>query len=179
MMSSVVSRYKVNEVRFESQVRFILSNVFNVDFMGIKKASWELDCKQATDWVLPDGKCIGCRVRSNSVYLRFAHQFALRLRCPKGYRSELEKILDGCNDFYFYGFVDEEEKEIISWFIGDMSIFRKVWEEVPLLMKWEDHPFGKLLYERDFRAFYLSSFPPEFIVACYHHPYATNVKTRR
>jgi len=162
----------------ESQVRGILGEVFSVVSNSILKATWEQDCKEATDYILPDGRTVGCRIRRHDIFRRFPHQFVLRCRCPSGAKTELEKVLEGYCDLYLYSFLNEVGVEIISWFIGDMSVFRDEWERFPLLLYYEELPPDKHWQARTGRAFWLKCFPPEFIVAYFNHPTAEWVQSK-
>ena len=41
--------------------------------------------------------------------------------------TEIDKILKGYVDYFFFGFIDEKERKIIQWFLGDLSIFRMLY----------------------------------------------------
>jgi len=166
----VVSGYILEE-KFRPNIKAIFGVVYDLDPEEIRTASLKEDLKQATDLVLPDGTAIGCRLRRSVIAIRFQHQFLLRAELPTGSKTELDKILSGYGDIYFYGFIDKLEKEIESWFIGDLDVFREVYDTVrPLAQGVTDSNGVRGL------AFPLLNFPPEFIIDFNNHGYAKRTK---
>ncbi len=112
---------------------------------------------------------IGCRVRTHSYYLNkfWREEFTIRTVRPSGAKTELEKILDGWGDFFFYGFSNEEETGLLKWTLGRLDVFRDYVED------YRDTHLGQLPgfenLNRDgsskFRAFKITQMPDDFVVA--------------
>ena len=68
----------------------------------------------------------GCRIRRYSYYKndKYKNQFTIRTSRPSGGKTEMAKIIEGWGDYLFYGFSNEDETDLISWFIGDLNEFR-------------------------------------------------------
>ena len=71
-----------------------------------------------------DDKDIACRVRGKPrrYASRFPNQFTIRYQRDNGTRTELEKIIDGWGDWFFYG--HEHGPNIYPWYLIDLSSFR-------------------------------------------------------
>lgn len=144
----------------------------------VKIASEEMDYKEATDLVvLKIGSIlrVACRIRSFSAYASFPDQFTIRSGLPSGGLTEMHKIVDGgWGDYLFYGFANATKTKIISWFIGNLDIFRWQYRHARKVMA-QGFNLKRIRWiektnEEDqikFCAFYLTDFPPEFVVA--HH----------
>jgi len=58
-------------------------------------------------------------------YLKdYGHEFTIRAGRPNGTKTELTKIIEGWGDYFFYGFADEQEKELARWILGDLKVLR-------------------------------------------------------
>lgn len=92
----------------------------------LKPAPPDVDMKQATDLIIltaHDLK-IACRIRRPGFAERYPNQFTLR--CYNGgYKTELEKIISGWGDWFFYGHAKDEQSHLIEpyWLI-DLESFR-------------------------------------------------------
>jgi len=67
---------------------------------------------------------VACRVRDHYYYKRWPYQFTIRSKVASGKKTELDKIIEGLGDFFFYGFADKEGRHLCKWFVGDLNAFR-------------------------------------------------------
>lgn len=85
----------------------------------------EEDRERNTDLVVLgfDSVRVGCRMRK-SRYLCYDDEFTIRASRPSGNKTELEKIIEGWGDYFFYGIANDEETRIERWILGDLKAFR-------------------------------------------------------
>lgn len=97
--------------RFLIQIKRILGELF------IGEANEEEDQKHNTDLIVLciESIRVGCRVRKAYYLDKWPNDFTIRCARPSGTPTELEKMLDGWGDYFFYGFADEQEKNITAW----------------------------------------------------------------
>jgi hypothetical protein len=145
---------------FETQIKRVCGEIF------IKTASKKIDCEEATDLIVMELEPIriACRLRNLYYYEKYPFDFTVRFTRPSGNKSEYEKIMDGWCDYNFYGF--HSDNTIISWFIGDLNVFRK---ELTNEAIGESNISYTKSYNKDnsstFLAFDRRTFPKEFIIA--------------
>lgn len=115
-------------------------------------------------WVIRAGNTrIGVRLRSREYFERYSNQFTIREARPNGTKTELEKILDGWGDYFFYGFMHPKPPRLVSFGILDLGEFRG----------WYPQANGSAIHERNrdgsssFVAFKWHSLPREAIVRTY------------
>lgn len=84
------------------------------------------DAEHNTDLIVLgfDSVRVACRIRKNEYMRRYGDEFTIRAGRPSGMKTELTKIVEGWGDYIFYGFCDENEERLASWFIGDLKRFR-------------------------------------------------------
>jgi len=105
---------------------------------------------------------IGVRLRRFDQYEKFKDGFTIRSKRESGNKTELEKIIEGWGDYFFYGFVNKEETSFIDWYLLDLKVFRSI------LSRWYKN--GKKLNEipmngeAAFLGLKLSDFPDTLIV---------------
>jgi hypothetical protein len=90
-------------------------------------APLEIDRNQATDFIVLRAKnlMIASRVRRPSYRSGYEDQFTLRSRRSSGTKTELEKIILGNGDWYFYGFSNPSSQDEIScWRLIDLHALR-------------------------------------------------------
>jgi len=144
----------------------------------IVEASPEADYYEATDMVVmavnPDLK-LACRVRRNNIYRSFPGDFTIR---NHGTVTELEKIVDkGYGNYYLYAFADKSDRDLVSWFVGDLDVFRREYKHaVRVKALGFEHEMRKIEWSEvvppgrtPFLAFKVETFLPEFIIASYNH----------
>ena len=87
-------------------------------------SSLEQDRTQAADLVtlIARNMTIGCRVRRPGYGDRYPGEFTIRSERDTGARTELEKILEGWGDWFFYGHANGQS--IYPWWLIDLNVFR-------------------------------------------------------
>lgn len=107
---------------------------------------------------------IACRIRRVQ-YLSYAEEFTIRCGRPSGVQTELQKVLSGWGDYILYGFSDDQEDRLATWFVGDLKVFR-LWFNQEMYRQ-RGMP-GKLYANHDgsssFSVFKISELPPGFVV---------------
>lgn len=105
---------------FAKTVKYILGGVF---FAKDLKA----DLKEGTDFMIlsSDPVKVGVRLRRYYFFQNHPHDFTLRWSRPSGVKTEIDKIREGLVTHIFYGFINEQETKLVSYFVGDLSVFRK------------------------------------------------------
>jgi len=142
----------------------------------IVEASFKADVYEATDMIAMAAGLdirLACRVRSYHHYLQFPDDFTIR---NHGVVTELEKIVDqGFGDYYLYAFADKQERNLISWFVGDLRVFRKEYKHAQRVNALRIHQRKIEWTEVDpdsgspFIAFKVETFLPQFVVASYNY----------
>jgi hypothetical protein len=130
----------------------------------ISETSLYEDRNSATDLEMPHSG-ISVRVRKFADR-KYDGEFTIRSARDSGAVTELAKVLAGYGDVIFYGFADESERGLSSWFLGDLAVFRR-WYFDRLEDKPEALP-GKSRNNGDgtsFTVFSLAELPPQFIIA--------------
>jgi hypothetical protein len=69
---------------------------------------------------------IACRVRRYKYFQQYPDDITIRATLPNGGKTELTKIIEGWGDYFFYGFSDESEKQLIAWKLCKLNAFR-IW----------------------------------------------------
>lgn len=125
------------------------------------KKDVELDLKQGTDFTVftLNPITVAVRLRTFDYYLRYPDEFTIRWSRPSGVITEIHKIRLGLVNYIFYGFVDKSERNLIKYFIGDLTVFRQ----------FEPKPFIKQNKNGDseLAAFKISDLPDVFILHKY------------
>ena len=67
---------------------------------------------------------IACRVRRFKYLGDYGDEFTIRSGSCSGVHVELHKVISGWGDVLFYGFSNESEDQLASWFVGDLNVFR-------------------------------------------------------
>lgn len=108
---------------------------------------------------------IACRIRRHRYAAKYGDEFTIRASRPSGTSTELEKLLDGFGNFFFYGFANKSETTLAAWALCDLSVFRR-WHRDRASAGPRDRRFipngdGSSL----FAAFRFDELPPEFVIA--------------
>lgn len=98
---------------------------------------------------------VGCRIRRFHQW-KYSHQFTIRTKRPQGHQTELDRILDGWCDYYFYGFADESEKRLHAWKLCRFRVFRE-------RMTSSEHRINPD-QSSEFNAYNWDSFPGSFVL---------------
>jgi len=143
------------EVRFCRTIKAILGNYFiGQDVLH--------DRQQATDFetftVQPF--TVGVRLRTYEYLIKYPDEFTIRWSRPSGVPTEIDKIRNGLVDYILYGFVDQQEKRIEQYFLGDLGIFR-AHEPPPLCVRQNNPPDSELAVYK------LAALPSEFVLHWY------------
>lgn len=144
------------EKRFSRTLKAILGNQFFIQ-------DRIEDLENGTDFLLfrISPFKVGVRLRryfyfQNPIY---RNEFTIRWKRPSGVPTEIDKINDGLVDYIFYGFVDDEEKKIVQYFIGDLEVFRNT-KAGPTIKP--NNPLDSWL-----AVYNLNQFPKNFILKFY------------
>ena len=140
------------EHKFAKQLKAILGMQFFVQDSGE-------DWKRGTDfvvWGLSPTK-VACRLRTHDFFLKYPNDFTIRWSRPNGIETEIHKIRKGLVDYLLYGFVDPAETHLVSYFIGNLAVFRNA-QVKPSAIRTNDPPDSQLA------AYRLDQLPSEFIV---------------
>jgi hypothetical protein len=140
------------EHRFAKTIKSILGNYF----IGQDPVH---DKKQATDFEIFTVQpfTVGVRLRRYEYLRRYGNEFTIRWSRPSGVLTEIDKIRAGLVDYILYGFVDEDERRIVQYFIGDFSVFRAQ-EPEPIAIFPNNPPDSELAVYK------LGQFPKAFVV---------------
>ena len=113
-----------SEKRWSDKFIPIIKPILGTNF--IVESSIEEDRDHNTDLHILNMGAIrfGCRIRRYTWYANYKNEFTIRAILPSGQKTELEKILEGWGDYIFYGFANENDTDLIYWFIGDLKVFR-------------------------------------------------------
>lgn len=106
------------EYKFAKTIKSILGNQFIIKDIN-------LDLKEGTDFLVfrLEPIRVACRLRRFE-YLKYNSDFTIRWSRPSGVDTEYQKIIKGFVDYILYGFIDQSEEKIVSYFIGDLKVFR-------------------------------------------------------
>lgn len=122
------------------------------------------DQQYATDFVIfkiPDKEIsVGLRLRRYQYFLKYPLQFTIRWSLPSGVKTEIHKIREGLVNYILYGFVDEQEKKLLQYFIADLDVFR-LHEPTPIGI------FNNIPPDSKLAAYNVTQFPKEFILKWY------------
>lgn len=140
------------EHKFTRMIKAILGNYF----IGQDPIH---DRKQGTDFEVftVHPFTVGVRLRRFHYFKRYGDQFTVRWSRPSGVPTEIDKIRAGLVDYILYGFVDETEQNIVSYFIGDLQVFREC-DPRPLCVLPNNPPDSELA------AFRIKDLPPGFVL---------------
>ena len=143
----------VLERRFAKTIKGILGNQFIIQ-------DEILDKYEGTDFAIMEIKPfkVGCRLRRYKYHKSFKNEFTIRWKVTNGYETEIDKIRNKYVNYILYGFVDENEKYIIQYFIGDLEVFR-LNEPKPYMIK-----KNKNICDSSLAVYRLIDLPKSFII---------------
>lgn len=107
---------------------------------------------------------IGVRVRRPEYVDTYGTEFTIRASRPGGAKTELQKIVEGWGDYFFYGFASMAEG-LRAWVLADLNVFRLSYHDMVKSgeCNWQEK------FNRDgssgFYSFRWSSFPDSLILA--------------
>jgi len=150
--------------RFLPEIKRILGEYL------ISEPPIEEDAERNTDLMVLrlDAIRIGCRVRKFQYHANYGNEFTIRAGRPSGVKTELQKIIEGWGDYFFYGFSDQDQVNLHAWVLADLNEFR-LWycRQLARMDKGKVPGQGKNNTDgsSSFLAFKWADFPPSFIVA--------------
>lgn len=106
--------------KFNKQVKSIVGPLL------LEEADFKTDAERVGDFSLVSraGTTIACRIRKYSYLNRYKNEFTIRSHRDSGAKTEMAKIVDGYGTWFFYGFCDEKEENILCARILDFIAFR-------------------------------------------------------
>lgn len=145
-----------HDIKLERRFAKIIKCILGCCFIGQDVTHDKL---QATDFEVFTVKpfTVAVRLRRYPYFLHYPHEFTIRWKRPSGVTTEIDKIRQGFGDYLFYGFVNEQEKKIIQYFIGDLAVFRAI-DPAPFKICPNDP------LDSELAAYQLSQFPPGFVI---------------
>lgn len=140
----------------------------------LSPASFDEDIKHATDLMILDArdKRIAARVRRPGYYEKYPNDFTIRSARKNGQPTELQKMIDGFGDWFFYGH-EGEDGRIKNWMLLDLHVWRAQ------LIAWGKARDGWTKYAREqtnkdnatsFFSFMVLDFPESILIG--GHPLA-------
>ena len=97
-------------------------------FIDIETAIAKRDMEEATDLVITtSGVDIAVRIRRNKFYKKasiFGYDLSIRA-VNKGYKTEIDKLIGGFGDYYFYGYSDDDNGTIAACCVIDINKMRQ------------------------------------------------------
>lgn len=94
----------------------------------LEAAPLEEDTKHATDLIILKArdKRIACRIRRPVYADKYPYEFTIRSQLDSGQETELNKLVNGFGDWFFYGFATDEDDiiGIARWMVIDLSAWR-------------------------------------------------------
>jgi len=127
----------------------------------------EIDRKENTDLLLPEARIsVHCRKPGEVHKDEYANEFTMRYRKPSGAKVELQKTIEGCGDFLFYGFANDDDTGLVKWSILDLDVFRGTLPRLFYQLPTGEVPWvTKDNYDSKFAIFNLNQFPEDLIIA--------------
>jgi len=112
-------------IKLEKKTRIAILHELSEYFF---KYDRHLDLCEATDVYISPRTHTGMRIRRHKFFCNaeYRNQFTVRWKLPSGTRTEIDKIRDGYADWFFYGFLNEDENDIIQFVLINFDIFRYV-----------------------------------------------------
>jgi hypothetical protein len=102
-----------------------------------------------------------------SYYPKYRDQFTIRKSRPSGIKSELDKILEGWGDYFFYGF-GSNDGHIYDYKLCDLSVFRDFYSLMASISP-PGYSLGEIKKNGDrssvFEVFEYACFPSGFVIA--------------
>lgn len=145
------------ERKFTDKIKTILANQFIIQ-------DRIADIKEGTDFLIFAIKPFRVAVRLRTFYHYKINdrknEFTIRWERPSGIKTEIDKIWEQLVQYFFYGFVDSDESEIIQYFIADLNVFIQNEPEPDAIYPNNPH-------DSDLAVYKITQLPKDFIVASY------------
>lgn len=145
------------ERKFTDQIKVILAKEFIIqDAIA--------DLKQGTDFLTFQISPFRVAARLRTFYHYKINdrknEFTIRWGRPSGVKTEIDKIREGLVQYFFYGFVNDNETDIIQYFIADLNMFIQNEPEPDAIYPNNPHNSDLAVYK-------ITQLPKDFIVASY------------
>jgi len=105
----------------KSVIDYSLPNITKGNF-NVKLSTDYEDSKLSFDAIYSTDIEISIRLRTYS-YINY-NDFTIRYRSNSGIETEIDKLIDGKGNLYFYGFLNEQQTEPIKWILFDINKIR-------------------------------------------------------
>lgn len=92
----------------------------------IRQSSTDEDTKLSFDMVFSGELEVSVRFRKQQ-YIKY-EDVTIRTRSMCGYKTEIDKLIEGMGHIYFYGWLNENETKIVKWLIYDINNIRSLLE---------------------------------------------------
>lgn len=147
--------------KFIPQIKRILAKKL------VSVGSYEEDSQHNTDLIVlrTDNVRIGCRIRRFQYAEKYHDEFTIRCSRPNNTKTELQKIIEGWGNYFFYGFCNENESDLLCWFLGDLCAFRR-WFVVQCTKRGSSPGTSRMNFDKSskFRIFKLAEMPRDFVI---------------
>lgn len=108
--------------------RFLPEIKRTLGFYLIGEPPVEDDSERNTDLMVlkMEAVRIACRIRRYEYFEKYPEEITIREGRPSGTKTELTKIVEGWGDYFFYGFSDTQEMNLVAWRLCTLTAFR-IW----------------------------------------------------
>jgi hypothetical protein len=129
--------------RFIPEIKQHVAAILSMDAFMIMEGSQIEDARHNSDLMVLDiaNTRIACRIRKAKYAADYSKDITIRAQLPYGGATELDKILSGWGDYFFYGFADDDEIHLQKWLFGRIRAIgpyiKKLYDEnaVPKFIK--------------------------------------------
>lgn len=139
------------EDRFQWQSRFADQVVRIIAPYLIQVSRPHVDKNENGDFEIsfPKNGTVGCRLRTPEC-AKYAGDVTFRTRSKYGGRTEINKVIEGYGDFFFYGHVNDDDV-IWHWYLLDFASLRAIFIRKPRLLHKEQkaNPDGTMFIPFD------------------------------
>lgn len=143
-----------------------IENIFNKVFVPEMPIIEDINYNTDVFVVRRDKVRYLCHVRRfDPYYKKYKHEFTVRVKSSFQKKAELELIMDGWGDCFFYCYENPNKNGLHSWKIADLNCFRK---QIKHSLDMFNINLGSFRSNHDgsaFRAFKWTEFPEDFVVA--------------
>lgn len=109
------------EKKFKDKIDSIVQE--NIPYES-KLSTYKEDTNESFDLIYSlKGLCVSVRIRKYTYFIQHK-DFTIRSRSRKGDYCELDKLVDGKSDWYFYGWENKDRTDLIGWILIDINDIR-------------------------------------------------------
>jgi len=124
-MDSIHTETRQLEYKFKAEI----NKIMKVNKLLLPYINWDVnlssefeDQKLSYDMIVSGKVELSVRIRKNE-YLRY-RDFTIRSRSMNGYKCEIDKLIEGMGNIYFYGWMNKEETQLDYWIVVDINRIR-------------------------------------------------------